>query len=292
MSEKPKVRMVIGTGLVNRGCYDSINMTRKIDVGDFPDGTEIEIVALLSSDAFATELGSVVNSIHSEPKRELVQGPGEWSESTIMPGESLLISGNKEIGRVGSVGINRWWWNISTKGGETECCEAAQRAVEEAKADAGEDGFRWEEVLVAECEDCGRNYADDGFQDLVLPNDVWAKISSTGDENGLLCPSCIVARCVKAGIECKAMWRSGPFYQDEEVEEEKAEPEYIQYDASRIRNDGSFTHEYVTDPRRALGLHNGHKSLRSTTLAVLSAQDEQLRWHELDRYEAEEEKNK
>ena len=63
---------------------------------------------------------------------------------------------------------------------------------------------------------------------------------------------------------------------------------FIQYAAARIRVDGSFTHEYVDCPKRALGYHDGHKSLGSTVLAVLSAQDKQLNWHELDRYEAKE----
>lgn len=62
------------------------------------------------------------------------------------------------------------------------------------------------------CHDCGRPYGDQfGFPDLVLPNDVWAQISPTGDEGGMLCPSCIVRRCVAAGVECEATWTSGPF---------------------------------------------------------------------------------
>lgn len=65
----------------------------------------------------------------------------------------------------------------------------------------------------AQCYDCARPYSDSGFQDLVLPNDVWARISPSGDENGLLCPSCIVGRLHDAGITCRAEWRSGPLAQ-------------------------------------------------------------------------------
>ena len=62
------------------------------------------------------------------------------------------------------------------------------------------------------CHDCGRAYGDEhGFPDLVLPPEDWAEISPTGDENGLLCPSCICKRAHAAGLECAANFRSGPF---------------------------------------------------------------------------------
>jgi hypothetical protein len=62
------------------------------------------------------------------------------------------------------------------------------------------------------CYDCGRHYGDEyGFPDLVLPNDVWAKISPRGDEGGLLCPSCICRRAHALGMSgVPAVWASGP----------------------------------------------------------------------------------
>lgn len=64
------------------------------------------------------------------------------------------------------------------------------------------------------CLDCGRKYGDEfGFPDLFVPHDVWAKISPTGDDGGLLCPSCICRRAAVAGIErVPARFVSGPFY--------------------------------------------------------------------------------
>jgi hypothetical protein len=60
------------------------------------------------------------------------------------------------------------------------------------------------------CEDCGRPYGDEhGFPDLVIPNDVWRRISPAGDDGGLLCPSCICARLHKAGIKCQGAFFSG-----------------------------------------------------------------------------------
>ena len=74
----------------------------------------------------------------------------------------------------------------------------------------------------AACEDCGRPYGDKhGFPDLVLPDDVFAKISDTSDENGLFCPSCLVKRCETAGINCTANWKSGPFASHEPEPERK-----------------------------------------------------------------------
>lgn len=64
----------------------------------------------------------------------------------------------------------------------------------------------------SDCYDCGIPYSDDGFCDLVVPHDVWAKISPTGDENGLLCPTCMVRRATRLGLEnVHAVFRSGPF---------------------------------------------------------------------------------
>lgn len=65
------------------------------------------------------------------------------------------------------------------------------------------------------CFDCGRRYGDSyGFPDLVVPHDVWAKISPRGDEGGLLCPSCMCRRAEALGIQCPARFTSGPFCVD------------------------------------------------------------------------------
>lgn len=71
------------------------------------------------------------------------------------------------------------------------------------------DTGRWSQGV---CYDCGRKYGDEfGFPDLLVPTGVWREIGPTGGEGGLLCPSCIVRRCVLRGIECEARWASGPF---------------------------------------------------------------------------------
>lgn len=67
--------------------------------------------------------------------------------------------------------------------------------------------------MIARCHDCGREYAHEhGFPDLVVPNEVWKIISPTGDDGGLLCPSCMCKRAHDAGLsEVRAVFRSGPF---------------------------------------------------------------------------------
>jgi hypothetical protein len=66
------------------------------------------------------------------------------------------------------------------------------------------------EVAEAACMDCGLAYKDDRFPDLVVPHDVWNQIAP---DDGLLCPNCLCARVAKSGIECKAVFRSGPFFE-------------------------------------------------------------------------------
>jgi len=61
------------------------------------------------------------------------------------------------------------------------------------------------------CQDCNRPYgAEHGFPDLIIPYDVWKRISPTGDDGGLLCPSCICKRLHDAGIRCTGAFMSGP----------------------------------------------------------------------------------
>lgn len=64
--------------------------------------------------------------------------------------------------------------------------------------------------MTAKCHDCDRPYSDPGFQDLIILNHHWRKISPTGDEGGSLCPSCMCGRLEKAGIKCAGSFMSGP----------------------------------------------------------------------------------
>jgi hypothetical protein len=66
--------------------------------------------------------------------------------------------------------------------------------------------------MAGACFDCGRRYGDEyGFPDLVVPHDVWEIISPTGDDGGLLCPSCISKRLHAAGFrDVEARFTSGP----------------------------------------------------------------------------------
>lgn len=64
---------------------------------------------------------------------------------------------------------------------------------------------------MTECYDCGRPYGDEhGFPDLVIPDDAWTRISPTGDQGGLLCPSCICERLHVEGMHVKGRFMSGP----------------------------------------------------------------------------------
>lgn len=61
------------------------------------------------------------------------------------------------------------------------------------------------------CQDCQRPYGDEhGFPDLIIPYDAWKQISPSGDDGGLLCPSCICKRLHDKGIRCEGAFMSGP----------------------------------------------------------------------------------
>jgi hypothetical protein len=62
------------------------------------------------------------------------------------------------------------------------------------------------------CDDCGRQYGDEhGFPDLIITKDAWHRISPTGDDGGLLCPSCICKRLSEAGMHgVEGAFMSGP----------------------------------------------------------------------------------
>jgi len=61
------------------------------------------------------------------------------------------------------------------------------------------------------CFDCQRPYGHEhGFPDLIIPYWAWKRISPTGDDGGLLCPSCICKRLHDAGISCEGAFLSGP----------------------------------------------------------------------------------
>lgn len=61
------------------------------------------------------------------------------------------------------------------------------------------------------CYECGRDYgADTGFPDLIIEKEAWRAISQTGDDGGLLCPSCICRRLQEAGITTTGAFMSGP----------------------------------------------------------------------------------
>lgn len=63
----------------------------------------------------------------------------------------------------------------------------------------------------AACDGCGRLYGHEhGFPDLIIEKAAWHAISPTGDDGGLLCPSCICKRLHEAGIKTTGAFMSGP----------------------------------------------------------------------------------
>jgi len=63
------------------------------------------------------------------------------------------------------------------------------------------------------CHDCGLSYnKKSGWCDIVLPNNIWKKISPDKNGNGLLCFTCIAKRCNRMKINNIPIFiTSGPF---------------------------------------------------------------------------------
>lgn len=98
------------------------------------------------------------------------------------------------------------YWNGDRSEAQVKRIEAAQQQCKRALSGSPSS----EDVPSAQCAACGEAYGSPRFPDLVLPHDVWQKISPSGDENGLLCPNCICAALTAAGIETRGEFRSGP----------------------------------------------------------------------------------
>ena len=61
------------------------------------------------------------------------------------------------------------------------------------------------------CHDCGLEYGSPGWADFVIHDNVWAKISPTGGEGGILCVTCMFKRMQAIGLDCiEGHFTSGP----------------------------------------------------------------------------------
>lgn len=59
------------------------------------------------------------------------------------------------------------------------------------------------------CYDCGREYGGPGWIEAVIPDAIWAEISPTHNDGGILCISCIAERLEKRGLHHVPVWLCG-----------------------------------------------------------------------------------
>lgn len=99
---------------------------------DLPPKTKIEIVAVLPA----------------EPERRVAMPKGaRWITSKVFPRLSALVVNDVEVAAVDDNEVKGFEWSIKKDiWRNAETLELAQRAVGEALATAGLDGFRWKEV--------------------------------------------------------------------------------------------------------------------------------------------------
>lgn len=61
------------------------------------------------------------------------------------------------------------------------------------------------------CYDCLLRYGEPGWADFVVPDDVWLRISPTGNDAGILCATCMFRRMEICGIDSiDGQFTSGP----------------------------------------------------------------------------------
>jgi hypothetical protein len=53
---------------------------------------------------------------------------------------------------------------------------------------------------MASCDSCGMPYPFDGG-DILIPTELWVRVSARGDERGLLCFNCIAKRATRFKID-------------------------------------------------------------------------------------------
>ena len=111
-----------------------------------------------------------------------------------------------EIGRKSTIPHPEEEISLYIKVADLRRAAEALAALEALPAQQGmDDGSK------ATCEDCERTYGDEhGFPDLIIPYWAWKEISPTGDDGGLLCPSCICKRLHEKKIRCEGAFMSGP----------------------------------------------------------------------------------
>jgi hypothetical protein len=93
--------------------------------------------------------------------------------------------------------------------------------------------------MTANCADCGMEYGT--FPDLILPDDVWARIAPREGKYGILCPTCIAKRLDKIGL-----WYKDGYYNrkgwsafnplTEQVESLQAENARLQAELETLRS--------------------------------------------------------
>jgi len=124
-------RKVIGRGCISSCGGLSYCIVKSDKNHGVPDGTPVEIVALV------------------EPKRKLVRPEGAvWMASKVCSrGTSLVVAGHSgtAVTHASYASDATFGWNIGFANGwhSESTLEKAQRAAEEALADAGLHGFRW-----------------------------------------------------------------------------------------------------------------------------------------------------
>lgn len=140
--------------------------------------------ALVTAEQFLPAIGQIPKGVYSDGHGDPRERPDCCWVLDTKEGRHTLRGGDYIC--TGPAGEQ---WNVAK-----EIFEATYEEVETAppQQNLNSDGCT--------CHGCGATYR----ADLLVPDDVWAKISPSGAQGGLLCPTCVMHRITDAGI-----WTAG-----------------------------------------------------------------------------------
>jgi hypothetical protein len=142
--------------------------------------------------------------------------------------------------------------------------------------------------MTANCADCGMEYGT--FPDMILPDDVWARIAPREGKYGILCPTCIAKRLDKIGL-----WYQDGYYNHkgwsafnplaEQVESLQADNARLQAELTSLRSENAMLRKMqpVTlngDAARSFALAAELSATKQQLAHMTGAYDTQARVHD------------
>lgn len=95
--------------------------------------------------------------------------------------------------------------------------------------------------MSARCHGCGLDYTSPAWADVVIPDEIWRRISPDGEGNGVLCFNCMNRRLVRKGLDnVPCSIKSGPMENVTEIEQLR---QFIRNEYNQFETYHPYAHE-------------------------------------------------